>query len=149
MKKYSNRTLSDTIGTIGSMLLFVLFAGCMLMIIAVAANTYSRISTNFDKTFGATAALRYVSNKINSAEQTEIIENGSGLILKSGKVVNIIYFRSGELYEKSIPADEKPVIEGGEPIFKLYDLDIAEEDNHYKITVSAENETLETIIRRR
>ncbi len=55
MKKYRNKTLSDTVSTIGSMLLFLMFAGCLLMIIAVAAGTYSRISSNFDKTFGSSA----------------------------------------------------------------------------------------------
>ena len=90
MKKYRNKTLSDTVSTIGSMLLFLLFAGCLLMMIAVAAGTYSRISTNFDRTFGTTASLRYISNKLKSCDSAEIVDNGSGLILKNGGAVNII-----------------------------------------------------------
>ena len=42
MKDHRARSMGDTASAVGSMLLFVLFAVCMLMAVAVAADTYSR-----------------------------------------------------------------------------------------------------------
>ena len=149
MRKYQNAALSDSIATIGSMLLFLLFAGCLLMIIAVAAGTYSRISTNFDRTFGETAALRYVSNKIKSSESAEIIQDGEALILKNGGITNIIYYRSGGLYEKSISSEDEPSADGGDKIFDINKMNISEDDRWFKITVALGEEENYTLVRRR
>lgn len=149
MKNYKSKDLSDTIGTIGSMLLFLLFAGCMLMIVAAAAGTYSRISNNFNKTFGTTASLRYISNKINSAESAEIIENGSGLILKNGAALNVIYFKDNGLFEKTVTSEEDAHPNGGEKIFELSELNISENGGTYRITAAFGGDRNHTYIRRR
>ena len=149
MKNYKSKDLSDTIGTIGSMLLFLLFAGCMLMIVAAAAGTYSRISNNFNKTFGTTASLRYVSNKIKSAETAEIIENGSGLILKNGTAVNVIYFKDNALYEKTVMSEEDAYPGGGERIFELTELNVSENGGTYKVTAVLGSDKNHTYVRRR
>jgi len=136
MKRFQSKTLADTVGTIGSMLLFLLFAGCMLMIISVAAGTYNRISGNYDKTFGVTAPLRYVSNKIKASESAEIINDGSGLILKNGGITNVVYLSDGGLYERSFSSDDEPQTEGGEKIFELSSINIENQGEVYKIFVS-------------
>lgn len=147
MKRFQSKTLADTVGTIGSMLLFLLFAGCMLMIISVAAGTYNRISGSYDKTFGVTAPLRYISNKIKSAESAEIINNGSGLILKDGSVTDVVYFSDGGLYERSFSSDDTPLTEGGEKIFELSSINIENQGEIYKIFVSNGKEENFTLVR--
>ncbi len=147
MKKYRNKSLSESIGTVGSMLLFMLFAGCTLMIIAVAAGTYSRISDNFDKTFGASSALRYISNKIKSSENAEIINGGDGIRLESGSITNVICFYDGGLYENSMATDS-PNDYKGERIFELSGLEIASDGGWYKITVVLNGEESSTYVRR-
>ena len=149
MKSYKSKDLSDTISTIGSMLLFLLFAGCMLLMVAAAAGTYSRISNNFNTTFGTTASLRYVSNKLKSAETAEIIENGSGMILKSGSAMDVIYFRNGGLYEKTVTSDEDAYPDGGEKIFDLSELNVSESGGTYKITAAFGGDRNHTYVRRR
>ena len=149
MKNYKSKDMSDTIGTVGSMLLFLLFAGCMLMMVAAAAGTYSRISNNFNKTFGTTASLRYVSNKIKAAETAKIIENGSGLVLKNGAAVNVIYFKDGGLYEKMVISEEEASADGGEKIFELSELNISENGGTYKITAAFGSDKNHTYVRRR
>lgn len=148
MKKYKNKGLGDTISTIGSMLLFMLFTGCLLMMIAVAAGTYSRISTNFDKTFGTSASLRYISNKLKSSQTAEIAENGTALFLKSDGICDIIYFKNGSLYEKSISASNTPTADGGFKIFDLTEMNISQEGELLKITVRLNNEQNSTYVRR-
>ena len=149
MKKYKSKDLSDTISTIGSMLLFLLFAGCMLMMVAAAAGTYSRISNNFNTTFGTTASLRYVSNKLKSAESAEIIENGSGVILRDSSAMNVIYFKDGGLYEKTVTSEEDAYPGGGEKIFDLSELNVSESGGTYKITVAFDGDRNYTFVRRR
>lgn len=148
MKKYQSKDLSETIGTIGSMLLFLLFAGCMLMIIVVAAGTYSRISTNFNKTFGTTASLRYISNKIKAADSVEIVNGGSAIVLKNGGIGEIIYFEDGALYERLSSAADDILAEGGEKIFGLSELNITESDGFYKITAAFGSEKNYTFVRK-
>lgn len=148
MKKYKTKSLGDTISTIGSMLLFLLFTGSLLLMIVVAAGAYSRISTNFDKTFGSSATLRYISNKVKNAESVEIVENGSALYLTDGAVIDIIYFRNNALYEKSITGDIEPVLEGGDKIFDIGDVNVSEQGSLLKITVTLNGEQNSTYIRR-
>lgn len=147
MKRFQHKSLADTVGTIGSMLLFLLFAACMLMIISVAAATYNRISQNFDNTFGVTASLRYVSNKLKSCDSAEIINDGTALILKTGEVVNVVYFTDGGLYERSFSSDDVPQTEGGEKIFELSSIKIEKQDEIYKISVSNGKEDNFTLVR--
>lgn len=148
MKKYKNRTLSDTVSTIGSMLLFLVFAVCLLMMIAVAAGTYSRISSGFNKTFGSSASLRYISNKIKSSERLEIAENGSALLLRNGGMIDVIYFENDGLYEKSIAADDVPDIGGGDRIFELNEMNVSDMGDLYKITVAFGEEENSTFVRK-
>lgn len=148
MKNYRNKTLSDTVSTIGSMLLFLLFAGCLLMMIAVAAGTYSRISSNFDKTFGTTASLRYISNKLKSCDSAEIVENGSGLVMKSGGAVDVIYFGNGGLYEKTVLSDTAVELTGGDRIFELSNLNVSDIGELYKITVALDGDENSTFVRK-
>ena len=140
MRNYKNRSLGDMISTVGSMLLFLLFAGCLLIMIAVAAATYSRINAGFDKTFGNSASLRYISNKIKSADSAEIAENGTVLYLKSDDILDVIYFQDGALYENNLSADAEPTAECGAQIFALDDLKFSEQNGLYKITVKYNDE---------
>ncbi|MCM1166166.1 MAG: DUF4860 domain-containing protein [Lachnospiraceae bacterium] len=148
MKKYRDKTLSDTVGTIGSMLLFLMFAGCLLMMIAVAAGTYSRISSNFDRTFGSSASLRYVSNKLKSCDSAEIVGQGSGIVLKTDGISDVIYFNGGGLYEKTVMSDGDVGLSGGDRIFELNGMTIAEQGELYKITVSFEDGESSAFIRK-
>lgn len=149
MKNYKNRSFGDMISTVASMLLFLIFAGCLLMIISIAAGTYNRISNTFDKTFGSSASLRYISNKIKNSESTEIAEEGTAIYLKSGELMNIIYFENGALYEKSISADEVPSTGDGDKLFDLGNMKISDNGELLKITVTLNNEENSTYIRRR
>lgn len=145
MKKYRNKMLSDTVSTVGSMLLFLMFTGCLLMIIAVAAGTYSRISSGFNKTFGSTAALRYLSNKLrcNDAEITE-----HGIILRSDSVADVIYFSGGGLYEKTVASEGNMEFSGGDRIFELSDMTVSEQGDLYKITVTVDGSEVSTFVRK-
>ena len=130
------------------MLLFLLFTGSLLMMIVTAAGTYSRISTNFDKTFGSSATLRYISNKVKNAESVEVAENGTALFITDGEIVDIIYYKNSALFEKSVAADTEPVLEGGDKIFDISDIKVSEQGGLLKITVTLNGEQNSTYVRR-
>lgn len=147
MKKYNRKSLGDVISTAASMLLFLIFAVCLLLMIAVAAGTYSRISTNFDKTFGLSASLRYISNKIKSADSAEVAENGKGIRLTTGDSVDMIYFSNGELFEKNMDNGDDGF--DGESIFELSDMSVSEADGLFKISITMNGESNITYVRGR
>lgn len=148
MKKYRNKTLSDTVSTVGSMLLFLMFAACLLMMIAVAAGTYSRISTNFDKTFGSSASLRYISNKLKSCDSVEIVEQGSGIVLNSDGIFDVIYFGNNGLYEKTVTSENGTDLSGGSKIFELNGMTVSDMGSLYRITVEYDGGENSTLIRK-
>lgn len=148
MKSYKNRSLSDVISTVGSMTLFLLFTGCLLMMIAVAAGTYSRISSNFDKTFGSSASLRYISNKLKSAEKVSVAENGKAIYLEDEGIIDVIYFSNGTLYENNFSSDTEPTLTGGAKIFELTDVSISEQGELFKVVVTLNGEQNSTYVRR-
>ena len=111
MKDHRAGSMGDTASAVGSMLLFVLFAVCMLMGVAVAADTYSRIKTGYQQSFGTAAAV------------------------ESGGTVSVIYCGDGGLYEKNTVPGGELTADGGELISVADSLDISEHDGLYEITV--------------
>ena len=81
--------MGDTASAVGSMLLFVLFAVCMLMAVAVAADTYSRIKTGYQQSFGTAASIKYISNKLRAAENVTLLEDGSAAAIESAGTVSV------------------------------------------------------------
>lgn len=144
MKNY--KSTSDVISTVGSMALFLLFAVCMMIIIALAANSYGRISDNYETSFTASASIRYISNKIKSADSVDVENNV--MVLKSGGAANIIYFSNGGLYEKTVAANAEYAPSGGYRIFELSGMEISETDEFYKITVNVGGEKSAALVQK-
>lgn len=130
------KSRADIVGTVGSLLLFFVFTVCMLVIIAAAASTYSSIKTGFGQTFTSSASLRYMSNKIRSADSCELMEDGKGIVLESGGIACVIYYDNGGLYEKNVTAEGDLSANGGYRIFDISGLSITERDGLYEISVS-------------
>ena len=138
MNKMGSRQLTDTISSAGSMVLFLIFTVCCLIIISVAASAYGRISENYDDTFNSAAAVRYVTNKLRSCESAEIRPNGDIILYFSG-YKTVIYERSGVLYERLFPAAAEVTAEGGEAVFRAekYSVELCGND---LVSVSAAGE---------
>ena len=81
MKDHRARSMGDTASAVGSMLLFVLFAVCMLMAVAVAADTYSRIKTGYQQSFGTAASSLEFSEHDGLYEITVGSGSSSSVIL--------------------------------------------------------------------
>ncbi len=147
MNKYNHKSFADVVRTASSMLLFLIFTVCTLVIIAVAASTYSRITEGFDSSFNTSAAVRYISNKIRSSDNVELTENV--IAAKNGNIISVIYRGSDGLYEKNISADADITADGGEKIFDIDTFSVSLENDLYHIEVTHGEESSSTFIRGR
>lgn len=118
MNNADTKRLSETVSAAGSMVLFLIFTVCCLVIITVAATTYKRISENYDNTFNSAAAVRYVTNKLRSCGSAEIVGDGDILLENDGSKT-LIYERDSILYERLFSLESDPVPEGGEAVFSV------------------------------
>ena len=116
MNTADTKRLSETVSAAGSMVLFLIFTVCCLVIITVAATAYKRISENYDNTFNSAAAVRYVTNKLRSCDSAEITAGGD-ILLESSDSKTLIYQRDGVLYARRFSLGSEAVPEGGEAVF--------------------------------
>ncbi len=123
------------LNTIASLLLFLVFTVCMLVIIGAAAGTYSRINSGYERIYGSAAAIRYMSNKIRACDSVEIIDSGSGAVVYSGGICSVIYTDKGGLYEKSVSADGDKTPAGGDLVISVDSVTITDIGDMYEISV--------------
>lgn len=145
---YRVRTLADTASAVGSMLLFLLFAVCMLMAIAVAADTYSRLKSGYQQSFGTVTSIKYISNKLRAADNVMLLEDGAAAAVESAGTVCVIYCGSDGLYEKTAMSDEIIAADGGDKISDIDSMSITEHDGLYEITVRSRGESASALVRR-
>lgn len=136
------------LNTVAGLLLFLLFAVCSLVIIGSGAGVYSRIQDGHDSTYGSSASIRYITNKIRSGESVEVINGGSGIVLVDGGIQCIIYAENGGLYEKTVSAEAEATADGGNKIFGLDSLSVTESELSYEITVKRGIDETTAIVRK-
>ena len=139
---------SRVLGTAASLLLFMIFAICMIVIIGAGAGIYSRITGGYETTYGSSAAIKYVSNKIRASEGCEIIENGKGIVLDNGSILTVIYSGSGGIYEKSYSADSEIAAKGGELVVETDSFAVCETDSLYEISVTCNGKPMSVFVRK-
>lgn len=148
MNGIKNGGMARLLNTAASMLLFLMFAVCMLIIIGAAAGIYSRINESHEVTYGSAAAIRYVSNKIRAADECVLSADGREIVITSGGIACIIYERSGGLYEKTASAGSEMKPEGGDLIFEIDSMSIAETEGLYEISVSCKGGSSAVLVRK-
>ena len=128
MKSLKGRKLADSVSSVGSMILFLIFASCSLIIIAAGASTYARISDNVNNTFTAATAVKYVTN--------------------NGELVCVIMSDAEDIGERSGLAEAYIDYVGGDIIFRNAHLLVEEtEDGMFRIAVMARDEWSESYCR--
>jgi len=136
MRSLVGRKLANSVNSVGSMILFLLFAVCALIMVAAGVSTYSRISDNYRNTFRSSAAVKYVTNKIRGGESVAISEAGEGLTVYNGDTACVIMNTGGGIAEKNIRSDSEVIYAGGDVIFPSAQLSVEpDEDGAYVITV--------------
>lgn len=148
MENLKYKGTARVLNTAASLLLFLIFAICMMVIIAAGAGIYSRINSGYELTYGSSAATRYISNKIRASDSSEIIDGGKGIALKNGNILCVIYSGNDGIYEKNTSIDYAVSSEGGELVIKVDGFEIAEADGLYKISVNCGGEISSAFVRK-
>lgn len=138
MSRPNSGRLAETVSSAASMTLFLIFSVCCLIIIAVAASAYGRISGNYDSTFNSAAAVRYITNKIRASESAEVLSESELLLTDSG-YATLIYHDGGAVFERLFPDEdslknEVSLSEGGERMFGAEKLVIEKTGGMIKVT---------------
>lgn len=140
MKTFLGRRLANSVSSVGSMMLFLIYAACSLIMIAVGAATYSRISEGFSGTFSSSAAVRYVTNKIRSGDRAVIENDGNGIAVYSGELVCVIMNDGGNIGERNVRSDSYIDYYGGDVIFPETTISVGEQDGMFVICASSGDE---------
>ncbi len=146
MENFRYKGTSRVLNTAASLLLFLIFTVCMLMIIGSGAGIYSRINDGYHETYGSSAAIKYISNKIRSADECEIIENG--ILLKNGSIITVIYSSDSGIYEKSTSSDNPVSAEGGDKVVDGASMNITDKNGLYEISVICGENASSSFIRK-
>ncbi len=139
---------SRVLGTAASLLLFLVFAICMIVIIGSGAGIYGRINEGYEMTYGSSAAIKYVSNKIRASDSCQLMDGGEGIVLENGSILTVIYNGSGGIYEKSTIADTKITADGGELVVETDSFSVSENDGLYEISVTCGSNTMSAFVRK-
>ena len=142
------RGTSRVLGTAASLLLFLVFAICMIVIIGAGAGIYGRVNEGYEMTYGSSAAIKYVSNKIRASDGCQITDGGNGIILENGSILTVIYKGSGGIYEKSTAAENGITADGGELVVKTDSFVVSEKDGLYEISVTYGSTTMSAFFRK-
>ena len=148
MNNVKYKGTSRVLGTAASLLLFLIFAVCMLIIIGAGAGIYSRINSGYEATYGSSAAIKYVSNKIRAADSCEIIGGGSGIALSDGNILCVIYSSGGGIYERSMSADSEIITDGGELVIEADSMSVTEREGLYEISVNCHGNESSVLVRK-
>lgn len=133
MNRPGSGRLAETVSSAASMTLFLIFSVCCLIIIAVAASAYGRISGNYDSTFSSAAAVRYITNKLRDCESADIVSERELLLRRDG-CVTLIYFDGEAVCERLFAEGDEPVSSGGEKMFEAERLTVENADGLIKVT---------------
>ncbi len=148
MKGFKGRRLADSVSSVGSMILFLIFASCSLVIIAAGASTYARISDNVHSTFTASTAVKYVTNKIRGSDRVVVEPDGHGIAVYSGETVCAIMSDGTDIAERSGMAEAYVDYFGGDVIFENSRLLVEDTgDGLYRIAVMSGYEWCESFCR--
>ena len=142
------RGTSRVLGTAASLLLFLVFAVCMIVIIGAGAGIYGRINTGYEMTYGSSAAIKYVSNKMRASDSCQLLDDGNGIILENVSILTVIYKGSSGIYEKSASSDSGVTPAGGELVVETDGFSISEENGLYVITVTCGGDTMSAFVRK-
>lgn len=135
---------AKVVNSAASMLLFLLFTVCALIMVSIASATYSRINKGFEDTFDSSASIKYISNKIKSSVSVTLMgDNQTGLILRQDGYNTLIYFVSGGIYEVSVAEDVVAIPASSDLLFNVSNLTLTDcENNLLKVSVTDSNNNI-------
>ena len=124
------------IDTVATLLIFAIFAVCIIVAILAGANVYKGITARDSESYEMRTCKQYIANKVRMAESPESvsvvpIESCSALRIDEtegdDRFSTYVYCHDGWLREIYLSADDSPVASSGEKLLEIdslsFDLD--------------------------
>lgn len=138
------------------LLLFAVFAGCILMVLLLGASSYEKIVTRDRKAFDARTGVQYVATKIRHADEAGYIETGSFekcgdteadgiptlyLITREGEETYFtkIYYYEGYIRELFCPETISLQPEAGQEVMPASFFQVEQDGPLMRIVIGGEN----------
>jgi len=145
----------QNISSLMALLLFAVFAVCILAVLLSGTEIYQRLSDRDDAAYTHRTVVQYLSTKTRQADCSGMISVedfcGVSALVSSeeleGEVFETrIYCHDGYLYELFSPASLEPVPEDGEPLLPLQSMEVSEADGSLQFSLLETNGTPVTFL---
>lgn len=131
----NNSSRKHYIDTVATLLIFTVFAVCIIIAILTGAKTYRRVSEIDSRTYDMRTCSQYIANKVRRASSPDMVEvvpyaGGNALrineSLESGDYCTYIYFYDGWIREFFSSASSIPSsADVGEKLIEIGSLDFS------------------------
>lgn len=136
----------NSISGLAALLVFGIFAVCVLLVLLQGANTYQKIHARGQESFAERTSMQFLAAKIRQADGPVMLTSfGDGEALLFNEEVNgenyttWIYTYDGWLREYFGPAGDEPMPELGEPVLEAGALSMNLEDDLLRILLEDEH----------
>lgn len=125
-----------------ALLLFGVFAACLLAVLLTGAGAYKRLNTRNEKNYNRRTCMQYVANRVHQAQKPEAVKldffgDGNALaIVDPDGCITRVYSYEGylmELYSSEVLALSP---QDGERIMEIGSLELGMEDGMLRVAVT-------------
>ena len=125
-----------------ALLLFGVFAACLLAVLLTGAGAYKRLNVRNEETYARRTCMQYVANRVHQAPRpadvaVELFGDGNALSVTDGDgFVTRVYYHEGYLMELYSSASSVLSPQDGERIMEIGGFDLSLEDGMLTVTVT-------------
>lgn len=125
-----------------ALLLFGVFAACLLAVLLTGAGAYKRLNARNEENYARRTCLQYVANRVHQAAKpsdvrTEAFGDGTALLMADrDDFVTRVYFYDGYLMELYSSSAFALGPQDGERIMEIGGLDLSLEEGMLKVKVT-------------
>ena len=150
------RSIQHHIDALASLLLFGVFAACILAVLLTGAGAYRRLTRRDQAAFDRRSCVQYISTKVRQSDRAGAVRvvdfgGGSALLLGADEpYATWLYCRDGWLMELYCYADEPLGPEDGERLLEAERMELSLEEGLLTVTIvtpGGEEDTLRLSLR--
>lgn len=150
-----NRAKKHEIDSAFVLLLFTLFAGCILMVLLLGTSSYEKIVKRDTKAYNARTGVQYIAAKLRHGDTSDCVQAGSfadknnteadeiptlylGMSAEGEFYYTKIYFYDGYIRELLCAEDDELDPEDGQEVLKATSFSVKQDGNLISISVGDE-----------
>lgn len=137
------REIKHHIDSLGALLLFGVFAVCILAVLLTGARAYRRLTQRDQRAYDRRTLLQYVATRVRQADSldgvgVEEFLGTDALVLQEGDYVTRVYCYEGYLMELYVSREDPLGPADGERIMAAQALELSLEDGLLSVTATDE-----------